>query len=195
MRPARRAPAAQGPGLVPGPGQGLRRLAARRQHRSPGAGRTRTPTRGCRAAADRRRRLETDRLPAAHRCLARCRHHRARPTRRTTRTHPDPRRRLHPADLFQPPRRPRPQHPLPARTDQRRQPPIKVPTSPSPQTTPPWQARVGEDGRIQWITPTGHTYPEHQPDLRPGPTNTPQPDPHNGPGIGPDPPPDDPAPF
>ncbi|MDQ3476347.1 MAG: hypothetical protein M3492_08455, partial [Actinomycetota bacterium] len=83
---------------------------------------------------------------------------------------------------------------------------------------PQWQAQVGEDGRIQWITPVygslarsahrpvrssgrgrpcdapglsaaGHTYPEHIPDLRPGATSTPRPDPH----IGPDPPRDDPT--
>jgi len=68
---------------------------------------------------------------------------------------------------------------------------------------PAWQARVGQGGRIEWISPTGHAYPEHQPDLRPGPTSFPRPGPHIGPGIGPDPPRDkgprddldDPPPF
>ncbi len=58
---------------------------------------------------------------------------------------------------------------------------------------PDWEARVGADGRIDWVTPTGHGYPEHEPDLRPGPSTRPRLDPD----MGPDPPPeaDDPPPF
>jgi len=62
---------------------------------------------------------------------------------------------------------------------------------------PDWQARVRPDGRIDWITPTGHSYPEHEPDLRPAPSTRPRPDPDIGSDIGPDPPPgaDDRPPF
>lgn len=57
---------------------------------------------------------------------------------------------------------------------------------------PAWQVRVREGGRIDWIAPTGHTYPEHQPDLRPGPTATLRPDAHIGPDAEQA---DDPPPF
>ncbi|MBA3294749.1 MAG: DUF222 domain-containing protein [Geodermatophilaceae bacterium] len=39
---------------------------------------------------------------------------------------------------------------------------------------PNWQASVRSDGWIEWITPTGHAYPEHPPDIRPGPTARPR---------------------
>jgi hypothetical protein len=58
---------------------------------------------------------------------------------------------------------------------------------------PDWQARVGADGRIDWIAPTGHAYPEHEPDLRPGPSSVPRRDPYVGtPDSGSD---SDPPPF
>jgi len=62
---------------------------------------------------------------------------------------------------------------------------------------PDWQARVRPDGRIDWIAPTGHGYPEQEPDLRPGPSTRPRPVPNIGPDEGPDPPPetDEPPPF
>ncbi|MDQ3735120.1 MAG: HNH endonuclease [Actinomycetota bacterium] len=41
---------------------------------------------------------------------------------------------------------------------------------------PQWSVRAGPDGRIHWITPTGHAYPEHQPDLRPSPVTQPRTD-------------------
>jgi len=56
---------------------------------------------------------------------------------------------------------------------------------------PDWQARVRPDGWIDWVTPTGHSYPEHEPDLRPAPSTRPRTDPH----IGFDPPPETDPPF
>jgi hypothetical protein len=64
---------------------------------------------------------------------------------------------------------------------------------------PQWTVRVQSDGRIDWIAPTGHSYPEHPPDLRPPAIALPRPDRH----IGADPPnideqpesADDPPPF
>ncbi len=46
---------------------------------------------------------------------------------------------------------------------------------------PHWQAKVRPDGGIDWIAPTGHAYPEHQPDLRPGPSGVSRRDPDVGP--------------
>jgi len=42
-------------------------------------------------------------------------------------------------------------------------------------------ARARPDGRIDWITPTGHIYPEHPPDLRPPAVGRPRPEPRIGP--------------
>ena len=41
---------------------------------------------------------------------------------------------------------------------------------------PQWAVRAGPDGRIHWITPTGHDYPEHVADLRPSALSQPKAD-------------------
>ncbi len=175
------APAAQGAVLVSGPDQDLSGLAARTQHRSTNADRPWTITRGRRPETDRRRGLAANRLRPTHRSPAGRRHDRPRPAGIAAQTCPGPRRRLHPADLRQPTRRSRPQHPVSARPDQRGQPALALPAPSPPQTTPQWIARARPDGRIDWITPTGHIYPEHPPDLRPPAVGRPHPEPRIGP--------------
>lgn len=60
---------------------------------------------------------------------------------------------------------------------------------------PQWTVRVGPDGRIDWVAPTGHSYPEHAPDLRPGRTSRLRPDPDIELGHQPTPIDDAPPPF